>query len=168
MARKIRLFSPLAPVPLARRLEEEMDREWTQAEKNKGRIFGQGTEHKIFLKVERWGQTDDSAYSLEGTMRAERGGTQIDAKLGRGKKATFFVVFWFGFLSIFIIVGLLAALLADTPLPFTLMFTGIPAVMMVAGAWFFSHSAKRGPEDIARITAFLEDLIDAREIRDLG
>ena len=98
MARKIRLYSPHKPIPLARILEDEMDREWTQKEKNKGRVFGNGTENKIFLKVEHWGQRDDSAYSLEGTMQEERGGTMIEGKLGRGKKAKFFVVFWFGFL----------------------------------------------------------------------
>lgn len=162
MARDIRLFSPHAPVPLARILEEEMDQEWTQKQKNKGRVFGQGTEHRIFLKVEHWGQRDDSAYSLKGTMTAKRGGTMIEGRIGRIGKARFFVVFWFAFLSLFVAVGISSWLFADAPLAFAAMFVGIPGIMMVMGGWLFGRSAKRGPEDERRILAFLTEKVDAR------
>lgn len=168
MARKITLHSPYKPIPLARILEDEMDREWTQKEKNKGRVFGQGTENKIFLKVEHWGQRDDSAYSLEGKMFEERGGTTIDAKIGRGKKATFFIVFWFGFLSIFVAVGIGTMFIDEAPASFGIMFAGIPLFMMAIGGWLFSRSGKRGPEDEKRILSFLEDKVKAREVRSLG
>ncbi|GAB5487852.1 MAG: hypothetical protein Pars2KO_14220 [Parasphingorhabdus sp.] len=168
MARKIKLHSPHKPIPLARILEDEMDRSWTQKEKNKGRVFGQGTENKIFLKIEHWGQRDDSAYSLEGKMFEERGGTTIEAKIGRGKKATFFVVFWFGFLSIFIAVGLGVTFLGDVPWMFSAMFIIMPLFMMAIGGWLFGRSAKRGPEDERRILNFLEDKVKAREVRSLG
>lgn len=169
MARKIKLHSPLAPVPLARILEAEMDREWTQKEKNKGRVFGQGTENKIFLMVERWGQRDDSSFSLEGSMYAERGGTTIDAKLGRGKKALLFIIFWFGFLSIFLVVGAISIIaIDDTPWMFGVMFMGIPTLMMLAGFFLFRSSAKRGPADEKMILEFLEDKVQAREVRSLG
>ncbi|MEO0440432.1 MAG: hypothetical protein AAF067_06100 [Pseudomonadota bacterium] len=162
MARKIRLYSPHAPIPLARILEEEMDREWTQKQKNKGRVFGRGTEHKIFLKVELWGQRDDSSYSLSGTMTAERGGTLIEGRIGRIGKARFFVVFWFAFLSLFVAVGISTWLFADAPLAFAAMFVGIPGFMMLMGGWLFSRSAKRGPEDERRILEYLADKVDAR------
>ena len=168
MARKIKLHSPYKPVPLARILEEEMDRDWTQKEKNKGRVFGRGTEHKIFLKVEHWGQRDDSAHSLEGEMYEERGGTTIDAKIGRGKKATFFIVFWFGFLSLFVLIGVAVTASGDVPFMWTAMFTGIPLFMMAIGGWLFGRSGKRGPEDERRILDFLEEKVKAREVRPLG
>lgn len=168
MARKITLHSPHKPIPLARILEDEMDRSWTQKEKNKGRVFGQGTENKIFLKIENWGQRDDSAFSLEGKMFEERGGTTIEAKIGRGKKASFFVVFWFGFLSIFVAIGLGVTALDDVPWMFSAMFVIMPLFMMAIGGWLFSRSAKRGPEDERRILAYLDDKVKAREVRSLG
>lgn len=168
MARKIQLHSPHKPIPLARILKEEMDREWTQKEKDTGRVFGQGTEDKIFLKVERLGQRDDSAFSLEGTMREERGGTIIEGKMGRGKKALFFIIFWFGFLSIFIFIGLITLFFAATPFIFSAMFLGVPILMMVIGGWIFGLSKKRGPQDEKQILAFLNDKVKAREVRDLG
>jgi len=165
MARKIRLYSPHKPIPLARILEDEMDRDWTKKEKKKGRVFGQGTENKIFLKIQNWGQRDDSRFSLEGTMREERGGTLIEGKFGRGKKALFFVVFWYGFLSLFIAVGIGTMFMEGTPFSPGIMFIIIPLFMMAIGGWVFRLSAKRGPDDEKRILAFLADKVKARPDR---
>ena len=165
MARKIRLFSPYAPVPLARILEKEMDREWTQKEKNKGRVMGGGTEEKILLRFVQHNIRNDFATCLNGKMVPERGGTMIKARLGRARSLNVFMIFWFGFLGFFMLVstGLVGS--QDVPLTFKLPFFGIPLLMMLAGVAMLKFGGKNAPEHEEKILAFLADTVKAREDR---
>ncbi len=168
MARKIRLYSPYAPVPLARILEKEMDREWTQKEKNKGRVMGVGTEEKIMLRFVQHNSRNDFAICLNGKMVAERGGTVIKARLGRARSLTVFMIFWFGFLAFFMLTSSILVGSQDVSLSFKLPFFGVPLLMMLAGVAMLKFGGKDAPEHEAHILAFLAATVKATEQRPLG
>lgn len=168
MARKIRLYSPYAPIPLARILEKEIDREWTQKEKNKGRVMGVGTEGKILLRFVRHNSRNDFAICLSGKMVPERGGTVIKARLGRARSLTVFMIFWFGFLGFFMLTSSILVGSQDVPLSFKLPFFAIPLLMMLAGAAMLKFGAKDAPEHEKHILAFLAEKVKAREQRPIG
>ena len=163
MARKISLWSPLAPIPLARRLEQEMDREWTQAEKNKGRVFGQGTEHNMNLRVVRWEQRNSFAAQLKARMTPERGGTLIKGRNGTPRGAGCFMAVWLGGVATFFLMSSFTWPSDDVPLPFKLMFSGIPALMFLFGLGMLFFGRKGTPDDERRILEFLADHAEARE-----
>lgn len=167
MARKIRLFSPYKPVPLARILEDEMDREWTQKEKNRGRVMGGGTEEKILLRVVKHNIRNDFSTCLQGKMKMDRGGTIITARIGKTRSLNIFMIFWFGFLGFFMLMSLFVMGSDDAPLSFKLPFFGIPLLMMLAGVAMMKFGGKNAPEDTKRILEFLEDKVKAQEVRDL-
>jgi len=168
MARNIHLYSPYAPVPLARILEKEMDREWTQKERNKGRVMGGGTEEKISLRLVKHGGRNDFATCLEGKMIPERGGTLIKARLGRARSLNIFMIFWFGFLGFFMLTSIVLLGSQDVPQTFKLPFFGIPLLMMLFGLGLLKLGGKNMDEHEERILAFLADKVKAREERSPG
>ena len=162
MARKIKLFSPHAPIPLARILDKEMDREWTQQERNKGRIMGSGTEHKIALRFQRYGMRNDFSTRFSGTMEAERGGTLIKAKMGTARGVSIFMIFWLGFVGFFLLNSLFVLNSTDAPFLFKAMFTGVPAVMFLAGLAMVKFGRRNTGDHEEKILAFLEEKVKAR------
>ncbi len=163
MARKIRLWSPLAPVPLARILEAEMDREWSQAEKNRGRVFGQGTEQQMSLRVVHWSQRNSFAAQLRATMVPERGGTLIAGRIGTPSGTGCFMAIWLGGVAAFFLMSTFIWPSSDVPLTFKLMFSGIPAVMFLFGLGILFFGRKSTPDDERRILDFLAQHVQARE-----
>ncbi|QJB69081.1 hypothetical protein [Parasphingorhabdus halotolerans] len=157
----MKLFSPHAPVPLARILEKEMDREWTQKEKNKGRVMGGGTEEKILLRVVKHNIRNDFSTCLEGKMKAERGGTLITARMGKARSLNVFMVFWFGFLGFFMLMSLMVLGSDDAPLSFKVPFFGIPFLMMLAGVAMMRFGGHSAGEDKQRILEFLAEKVKA-------
>ncbi|PHR19107.1 MAG: hypothetical protein COA41_07875 [Sphingopyxis sp.] len=168
MARKIRLYSPYAPVPLARILEKEMDREWTQKEKNKGRVMGAGTEEKITLRYVRYNIRNDFSTCLTGKMVPDRGGTMIKARLGRARSLKVFMTIWFGFLIFFMLVSTVLVGSQDIEMSFKLPFFGIPLLMMLAGVGMLKFGGKDAAEHEEKILAFLADKAKAQKVRSLG
>lgn len=165
MAQKISLISPYAPVALARILEKEMDREWTQKEKNKGRILGSGTEAKISLRFQKWNMRNDFSTRFIGTINAERGGTLIEGRIGTPRSIIIFMMLWLGFVGFFLINALLFVVSDDQPFIFNAMFVGIPSIMFVAGLAMLKFGGRNNQLHQEKILAFLSDHAKAREKR---
>ncbi len=85
------------------------------------------------------------------------------AKSGRRRVVRFFPVILFGFLSIFVIVGVSVAWFVPGMLLFGVFFAGIPILMIIIGAIIF-RSIGDGSGDRDEILAFLRRELDARPI----
>ena len=162
MARKVRLFSPIGPIPLARKLKTEMDRKWTSEEKKNGRVMGGGTETEMVLKVERWKSRNDLATRLKASMEQERAGTLIEGRLGPDRGVGCFMLFWLSFVGFFLFIGLIILGSADAPLLFKIGFLAVPTIMLIGGFALFKFGRRNASEDEARILEFLADRVDAR------
>jgi len=159
MGRKIVLHSPLDPVALATTLRDVLGGE--KAKPKKG-VTGHGSEQEMMLFVYRPNVQTNMNVRLTATMRPDGTGTRIDGRIGPSGSVKFFLIFWFGFLSIFLVVAGVAAM-SGAPFEFWGMFGGIPLAMMVFGAVLFRVG--RGPKgkDEKAILEFLARTVQARE-----
>ena len=159
MSRKIILRSPLDPVALATKLRDVLGDE--KARPKKG-VTGHGSEQDMMLFVYRPNIQTNMNVRLTATMRPDGSGTRIEGKIGPASNVTFFMIFWFGFLSIFLVIAAFSAA-SGAPFEFWGIFGGIPLAMMVFGALLFRVG--RGPKgkDEKAILEFLARTVQARE-----
>ena len=159
MGRRITLHSPLDPVALAKKLRDVLGGEKA---KPKAGVSGHGSEQDMMLFVYRPSIQTNMNVRLTATMQPDGTGTRIEGRIGPARSVTFFMIFWFGFLSIFLIAAGFAAA-GGAPFEFWGMFGGIPLAMMVFGAVLFRVG--RGPKgkDEAAILEFLVRTVQARE-----
>jgi len=159
MSRKIILHSPLDPVALATKLRDVLGGE--KAKPKKG-VTGHGSEQEMMLFVYRPNIQTNMNVRLTATMRPDGNGTRIEGKIGPASNVTCFMIFWFGFLSIFLVIAAFSAA-SGAPFEFWGMFGGIPLAMMVFGAVLFRVG--RGPKgkDEKAILEFLARTVQARE-----
>ena len=160
----IRLFSPLDPITLATKLKDEME----ASKKRTGRqVFGSGTESKMHLiYASRKGTKSSFLPELNATMTAHREGTLIEGIIKQEFEPDNFLLMWNSFIGVFFIVGLLFWIFTAAPLMFSLIFTGIPFLMLVSVNLLMWNSKEQkphknigGPQDIID---FLEKTVDAR------
>ncbi|WP_066589734.1 hypothetical protein [Sphingomonas pruni] len=159
MSRKIVLHSPLAPIALATRLRDVLGDE--KAKPKKG-VTGHGSEQDMMLFVYRPNVQTNMNVRLTATMQPDGTGTRIEGKIGQASNVTCFMIFWFGFLSIFLVVAGISAI-NGAPFEFWGPFGGIPLTMMVFGAALVRVG--RGPKgkDEKAILEFLARTVQARE-----
>lgn len=158
MSRKIILHSPLDPVTLAKKLRDVLGGEDA---KPKAGVTGHGSEQEMMLFVYRPNIQTNMNVRLTATMQPDGTGTRIEGRIGPAGSVTCFMVFWFGFLSIFLVAAGFAAS-GGAPFEFWGMFGGIPLAMMVFGGVLFRVG--RGPKgkDEAKILQFLARTVQAR------
>lgn len=158
----------MTPEAIAYRLKEIMEDEMTG---QTGRVMGSGSQYDMLLRYAKRGESNGMGPVLDATMEAEQGGTRIKGKIATPIGAYVFVVFWFVFLSIFILVGAGVGLFASTddvdgPIwMFSAMFIGIPLLMMVIGFYAFRAGFRSGKSHPEKILAFLEKELKARPAR---
>jgi hypothetical protein len=159
MSRKIVLHSPLDPVTLATELRKVLGDEKA---KPKAGVTGHGSEQDMMLFVYRPSIRTNMNARLTATMQPDGTGTRIEGRIGPGSNVTCFMIFWFGFLSIFLVVAAIAAI-GGAPFEFWGAFGGIPLAMMVFGALLFRAGTGNATKDEAAILNFLADTVQARE-----
>jgi hypothetical protein len=159
MARRVILHSPLAPVTLAKKLRDVLGGEEA---KPKAGVTGHGSEQDMMLFVYRTSVRTNMNVRLVATMQPDGSGTRIEGKIGQPSNVTCFMIFWFGFLSIFLVVAGVSAI-NGAPFEFWGIFGGIPLSMMVFGAALVRVG--RGPKgkDEKAILDFLARTVQARE-----
>ncbi|MEZ5710521.1 MAG: hypothetical protein R3E02_14160 [Blastomonas sp.] len=166
MKKSVDLFSPLSPEAMARKLKSIMDDDMPGRD---ARVIGNGTQYDMTLRYARRGQFNSFAPQLKAKMKEERGGTRITGKLGRPAGSYVFMIFWFGFLSLFLFVGAGVGLSGGPEAwMFSAIFMGVPLFMMVIGALIFGLGLKGGKEDPEHILAFLEKELQAKDRKDPG
>lgn len=152
------LFSPLPPEHIARKLKAIMADPMTDA---RARVYGQGSQYAMRLRYARRNVQNAMAPVLDAAMEPHGGGTRITGTLGKPAAGRLFPLVWFGFLSIFVIVGAALALFAPGALPVGAFFVGVALLMMLIGA-IAIRSAGNGDKDRREILDFLVREIDAR------
>lgn len=152
------LYSPLSPEEIARKLKTIMD---DPMESASARVFGSGSQYEMTLRYVRRNVQNPMAPQLDAAMEPQGGGTRITGDIGRTTAGRLFPYIWFGFLSIFVIVGVSVAWFVPEALLFGVIFAGIPILMIVIGGIAFA-SAGNGDEDREQILAFLHRELDAR------
>jgi hypothetical protein len=159
MGRRIVLHSPLDPVTLAKKLRDTLG---GKDAKLKAGVTGHGSEQEMMLFVYRPNIQTNMNVRLTATMQPDGTGTRIEGKIGPAGSVTGFKIFWFGFLSIFLVAAVIAAA-SGAPFEFWGIFGGIPLAMMVFGALLFRVG--RGPKgkDEKAILDFLARTVQARE-----
>lgn len=159
MSRRIVLHSPLDPVALATKLRDVLGDEKA---KPKAGVTGHGSEQDMMLFVYRPNIRTNMNVRLVATMQPDDTGTRIEGKIGPASYVTCFMVFWFGFLSIFLVIAGFSAA-NGAPFEFWGIFGGIPLAMMAFGALLFRLG--RGPKgkDEEAILDFLARTVQARE-----
>jgi hypothetical protein len=160
MSRKIILHSPLDPVTLATKLRDVLGDEKA---KPKAGVTGHGSEQDMMLFVYRPNIQTNMNVRLTATMQSDGSGTRIEGKVGPASYVTCFMVFWFAFLSIFLVIAGFSAV-SGAPFEFWGIFGGIPLAMMAFGALLFRLG--RGPKgkDEKAILDFLAHTVQAREV----
>lgn len=148
---EIDLYSPLPPEEIARKLKAIMDDPMTGA---KARVYGNGSQYDMTLRYARRNVQNVMAPQLDATMEPRGGGTRISGTIGRTTAGRLFPVFWFGFLSLFVIVGIAVAWFVPDAILFGAIFAGIPILMMILGGVAF-RAGGEGEDDKAEILAFL-------------
>lgn len=156
----IDLYSPLPPEEIARKLKAIMDDPMTGA---RARVFGSGSQYDMTLRYARRNVQNTMAPQLDAAMEPYGGGTRISGTLGQTTAGRMFPIFWFGFLSLFVIVGVTVAWFVPDALLFGVIFAGIPILMMVIGGFAFRAGGK-GEADKAEILGFLRSELNARPI----
>jgi hypothetical protein len=159
MCRKIARHSPLDPVTLAKKLRDVLGGEEA---KPKAGVTGHGSEQDMMLFVYRTSVRTNMNVRLVATMQPDGSGTRIEGKIGPASNVTCFMIFWFGFLSIFLVIAAYSAA-SGAPFEFWGIFGGIPLSMMAFGALLFRVG--RGPKgkDEKAILEFLARTVQARE-----
>jgi hypothetical protein len=156
----IDLYAPHSPEQIARTLKRIMDDPKPGA---KARVYGKGSERDMTLHYRQRGSRTNMEPTLDATMESYKGGTRITGTFGTPPGARYFPFIWVGFLSLFVIGGILAYIYIPGAGLFATIFAGIPLLMIFAGLAAFR--AKPDPvEDKAKILAFLAEEIDARPI----
>ena len=160
MARKIVLRSPLPPVPLATKLRQVLG---DSDDRPTAGVTGQGSDQDMTLYVYRPNFQNSFQTGLKATMDADGGGTRIDGRIGPPASATFFMIFWFGFLGLFVF-GAGAAMIAhgQSPLTNPTLFM-IPLGMMVFGWGLIALGTWNDKKDQDAILKFLADTVQAQE-----
>jgi len=158
MKQPVDLYSPLPPEAIARKLKAIMDDPMTDA---KARVYGGGTQYKMMLRYVRRNFRSSLSPVLTADMTACRGGTRITGAVGAPAMAKYFPLLWFGFLSVFVVVGIAVAAAVPNMLMFGMAFAGIPILMMAIGAIVFRLTPDQSG-DGDRILAFLKHELDAR------
>jgi hypothetical protein len=156
----IDLHSPLSPEAIAHKLKAIMADPMDGA---KARVFGSGDQYMMRLRYARRNVQNAMALELEASMEPYAGGTRIIGTLGRSAAGRLFPYIWFGFLSIFVIVGAAIVWFVPGTLLFGAIFTGIPMLMMVMGAAAMRVGGD-GSKDREEILAFLRRELDVRPI----
>lgn len=156
----IDLYAPHSPEQIARTLKRIMDDPMPNA---KARVFGKGSEREMQLRYRQRNARTNMEPVLDAVMESYRGGTRITGTFGSPPGARYFPYIWVGFLSLFVIGGILAFLYIPGAGLFATIFAGIPLLMIFAGLAAFR--AQPDPaEDKAKILAFLAEEIDARPV----
>lgn len=156
----IDLFSPLSPEDIARKLQKIMDDPMPGAA---ARVFGKGSEREMTLRYRKRDAGTNMEPVLDAVMEPQGGGTRITGTFGAPPGARYFPYIWVGFLSLFVIGGVLAFLYIPGAGLFATIFAGIPLLMIVAGLAAF-RSGSDSADDKAKILDFLAREIGARPI----
>lgn len=156
----IDLYSPLPPEEIARKLKAIMDDPMPDA---KARVFGNGSQYDMTLRYARRNVQNTMAPQLDAAMEPYGGGTRIKGEIGQTTAGRMFPIFWFGFLSLFVIVGVTVAWFVPGALLFGVIFSGIPILMMVIGGFAFRAGGK-GETDKAEIMDFLRRELSATPV----
>lgn len=154
----IDLYSPLSPEDIARKLKKIMDDPMPGA---KARVYGKGNERDMRLRYRKRNMSTNIEPVLDAVMEPHGGGTRIIGTFGALPEARYFPYVWVGFLSLFVIGGVLAFLYIPDAELFAVIFAGIPLLMIFAGLAAFRAQADPA-EDMAKILDFLAREIDAR------
>lgn len=156
----IDLYAPHSPEQIARKLKKIMDDPMPDA---KARVFGKGSEREMQLRYRQRDAHTNMEPVLDAVMESYKGGTRITGTFGAPPGARYFPYIWVGFLSLFVIGGVLAYIYIPGAGLFATIFAGIPLLMIFAGLAAFR--AQPDPaSDKARILAFLAEEIDARPV----
>jgi hypothetical protein len=160
MKKSVNLYSPLSPTQIATRLKAIMEDDMPDA---KARVYGSGTQYDMQLRYVQRNFRDSSAPSLTAEMEPWGSGTLITGDVGRSPMARLFPFIWFGFLSIFVLAGIVIMAFLPDGLIFGLMFTGVPVLMMVIGGLVF-RLAPDTDGDGDEIMAFLQRELNVRTL----
>lgn len=155
----IDLYSPLPPDAIARKLQTIMNDPMKDAQ---ARVFGSGTQFDMTLRYARRNTENAMAPTLEAAMEPQAGGTRITGTLGRTAVGRMFPYVWHGFLSLFVLVGVLVGWFVPGMLLFAAIFAGIPLLMMAMGALAFHAAAGKDDEDKREILRFLNRELQTR------
>ncbi|HEY0597836.1 hypothetical protein [Sphingopyxis sp.] len=156
----IDLYAPHSPEQIARTLRKVMDEPMPDA---KARVFGKGSEREMKLRYRQRNARTNMEPVLDAVMESYKGGTRITGTFGTPPEARYFPYIWVGFLSLFVIGGVLAYIYIPGAGLFATFFAGIPLLMIFAGLAAFR--AQPDPaKDLEKILAFLAREIDARPI----
>ena len=156
----IDLYAPHSPQQIAHTLKRIMDDPMPDA---KARVYGKGSEREMTLRYRQRNSRTNMEPVLDATMESYKGGTRITGTFGTPPEARYFPYVWVGFLSLFVIGGVLAFLFIPGAGLFATFFAGIPLLMIFAGLAAF-RAQPEPAEDLEKILAFLAREIDARPI----
>ncbi|HEV7288481.1 hypothetical protein [Sphingomonas sp.] len=158
---RIDLISPHAPVNAATRLKAAMEGVTPDSPQC---VLGSGTEHDMTLWVHRPNFRNDMKTRLIATMEPHAGGTRIRGRLGGPRSVFVFFGCWFGFVSLFLVIGLtmLAASFAEGLGLHALMFVVVPIFMLAVGGFILWVGSSHARSDRAAILAFLHQTLATR------
>jgi len=155
------LYSPLSPEAIAHKLKTIMA---DPMDKAQARVFGSGDQYVMRLRYARRGVQNSMAPELDASMESCEGGTRLTGTLGRSTAGRMFPYIWFGFLSIFVIVGGTIAWFVPGTFLFGTIFAGIPILMMVMGGAAMKSGSDKDDEDRREIMRFLARELNTRPI----
>ncbi len=153
------LVSPLPPEAIAHKLQAIMADPMEDA---KARVFGSGDQYRMRLRYARRGVQNALALELDASMEPRDGGTRITGTLGRSKAGRIFPYAWYGFLSMFVIIGVVVSSLAPDALLFGAIFAGVPLFMMALGGVAMKASESHEEEDRREIMRFVTRELQTR------
>lgn len=158
---RIDLISPHAPVNAATRLNAAMEGVTPDSPQQ---VIGTGTEHDIILWVHRPNFRNDMKTRLIARMQPHAGGTRIRGRLGGPRSVFVFFGCWFGFVSLFLVIGLtmLAASFAEGVGLHDLIFVVVPVFMLGVGGFILWVGRRDAREDRTAILAFLHQTLATR------
>ena len=152
------LYAPHSPEQIARTLKRIMDDPMPDA---KARVFGKGSEREMKLRYRQRDARTNMEPVLDAVMESYKGGTRITGTFGSPPEARYFPYIWVGFLSLFVIGGVLAYIYIPGAGLFATFFAGIPLLMIFGGLAAF-RAQPDAAGDKAKILDFLAREIDAR------
>ena len=159
MARRILLASPLDPTAIATKLKDVLGDRTTKPVKG---VTGNGSEQDVTLFYYRPNIQNSFQTRLIATMEPDGTGTRIEGKMGPPGSATAFLGCWFGFLTLFLLVGGGGILASDASIGDAILFIAIPGAMMGFGVLLWRLGTWTAKADEAAILAFLATTIAAR------